>query len=111
MKAMSLILKLLAILGFVATALSFFNGELEASIGLLVIAIFLMAAGVLFKNLGEAFEDIAYKYDDIISSSDFSCLKKLIDEGFIPNIDSDEKNNHVSKKIFLFSYLFPSFMI
>lgn len=59
MKAMSLILKLLAILGFVATALSFFNGELEASIGLLVIAIFLMAAGVLFKNLGEAFEDIA----------------------------------------------------
>lgn len=59
MKAMSLILKLLAILGFAATALSFFNGELEASIGLLVIAIFLMAAGVLFKNLGEAFEDIA----------------------------------------------------
>lgn len=59
MKSMAVILKLLAILGFVATALSFFNGELEASIGLLVIAIFLMAAGVLFKNLGEAFEDIA----------------------------------------------------
>lgn len=52
-----------------------------------------------------AFEDIAYKYDDIISSSEFSCLDKLIDEGFIPSIAGDEKNNCVSKKIFLFSIL------
>ena len=52
-----------------------------------------------------AFEDIAYKYDDIISNSDFSNLKELIDKGFIPNIDSAKNNNVVSQKIFLFSVL------
>lgn len=59
MKTMSVILKILAVLSFVATALCFLEGELEMFLTLLVISIFMLATGVLFKNLGEAFEDIA----------------------------------------------------
>lgn len=59
MKTMSIILKILAVASFVATALSFLEGELEMFVTLLTISIFLLATGVLFKNLGEAFEDIA----------------------------------------------------
>jgi hypothetical protein len=59
MKAMSVILKILAVLSFVATALCFFEGELEMFFTLLIISIFMLATGVFFKNLGEAFEDIA----------------------------------------------------
>lgn len=59
MKTMSIILKILAVASFVATALSFLEGELEMFVTLLIISIFLLATGVLFKNLGEAFEDIA----------------------------------------------------
>lgn len=59
MKTMSVILKILAAASFVATALSFLEGELEMFVTLLIVSIFLLATGVLFKNLGEAFEDIA----------------------------------------------------
>lgn len=56
---MSIILKILAVASFVATALFFLEGELEMFVTLLIVSIFLLATGVLFKNLGEAFEDIA----------------------------------------------------
>ena len=59
MKTMSVILKILAVLGFVATAICFLEGELEVLITLLIVSFFMLASGVLFKNLGEAFEDIA----------------------------------------------------
>lgn len=59
MKTMSIILKLLAILSLIATAISFLNGEIEMTVTFLVISILMLASGVLFKNLGEAFEDIA----------------------------------------------------
>ena len=59
MKKMSVILKILAVLSFVATALCFLEGKLEMFLTLLIISIFMLATGVLFKNLGEAFEDIA----------------------------------------------------
>lgn len=59
MKTMSVILKILAVLSFVATALCFLEEELEMFFTLLIISIFMLATGVLFKNLGEAFEDIA----------------------------------------------------
>ena len=59
MKTMSVILKIFAVLSFVATALCFLEEELEMFLTLLIISIFMLATGVLFKNLGEAFEDIA----------------------------------------------------
>jgi protein-S-isoprenylcysteine O-methyltransferase Ste14 len=59
MKTMSVILKILAVLSFIVTALCFLEGELEMFITLLIVSIFMLATGVLFKNLGEAFEDIA----------------------------------------------------
>lgn len=59
MKTMSIILKLLATLSLIATAISFLNGEIEMTVTFLVISILMLASGVLFKNLGEAFEDIA----------------------------------------------------
>lgn len=59
MKTMSVILKILAVLSFIVTALCFLKGELEMFITLLIVSIFMLATGVLFKNLGETFEDIA----------------------------------------------------
>lgn len=59
MKTMSVILKVLAVISFIVTVLSFLEGEIEMFITLLIISIFMLATGVLFKNLGEAFEDIA----------------------------------------------------
>lgn len=59
MKTMSVILKILAVISFIATAISFLEGEMEMFVTSMVISIFMLAAGVLFKNLGDAFEDIA----------------------------------------------------
>ena len=59
MKGMSIVLKLVSILGFISAVISFFNGEIEISFTLIGASITVLAIGVLFKNLGEAFEDIA----------------------------------------------------
>ena len=58
MKAMSIILKILSVLGFVSAVHNFLSGDIESSILSLAMAIFILAIGVLFRNLAEAFEDI-----------------------------------------------------
>lgn len=58
MKAMSFILKFMAILGFVLGVICFLNTEIEVSIICLIVSVFVLAMGVLFRNLAEAFEDI-----------------------------------------------------
>ena len=58
MYGMSIVLKLISILGFIAAVISIFNGELDYSFTLIGASIAVLAMGVLFKNLGEAFEDI-----------------------------------------------------
>lgn len=57
MKTMSIILKIVAILGFVGS-LAIIE-DLEAFITTLLSSLVIFAVGVLFKNLGDAFEDIA----------------------------------------------------
>lgn len=59
MHGMSIVLKLISILGFIAAVISIFNGEIETALPLIGACITILAIGVLFKNLGEAFEDIA----------------------------------------------------
>lgn len=59
MYGMSIVLKLISILGFIAAVISIFNGEIETALPLIGASITILAIGVLFKNLGEAFEDIA----------------------------------------------------
>ena len=59
MYGMSIVLKLISILGFIAAVISIFNGEIETAFPLIGASITVLAIGVLFKNLGEAFEDIA----------------------------------------------------
>jgi protein-S-isoprenylcysteine O-methyltransferase Ste14 len=59
MKAMSVILKIVSIIGIIAAVHSFLSGNVESSILVLLLSVFVLALGVLFKNLGEAFEDIA----------------------------------------------------
>lgn len=58
MKAMSFILKFMAVLGFVLGVICFLNTEIEVSIICLIVSVFVLAMGVLFRNLAEAFEDI-----------------------------------------------------
>lgn len=58
MKAMSFVLKFMAILGFVLGVICFLNTEIEVSIICLIVSVFVLAMGVLFRNLAEAFEDI-----------------------------------------------------
>ena len=58
MKAMSFILKFMAVLGFVLGVICFLNTEIEVSIICLIVSVFVLAIGVLFRNLAEAFEDI-----------------------------------------------------
>lgn len=58
MKAMSFVLKFIAILGFVLGVICFLNTEIEVSIICLIVSVFVLAMGVLFRNLAEAFEDI-----------------------------------------------------
>lgn len=58
MKAMSIVLKLMAVLGFVLGVICFLNTEIEVSIICLIVSVFVLAMGVLFRNLAEAFEDI-----------------------------------------------------
>lgn len=57
MKTMSIILKIVAILGFIGSLAIIEN--LEAFITTLLSSLAIFAVGVLFKNLGDAFEDIA----------------------------------------------------
>ena len=59
MFGMSIVLKLISILGFIAAVISIFNGEIETAMSVTLASIGVLAMGVLFKNLGEAFEDIA----------------------------------------------------
>ena len=59
MYGMSIVLKLISILGFIAAVISIFNGEIETAMSVILASIGVLAMGVLFKNLGEAFEDIA----------------------------------------------------
>lgn len=59
MYGISIVLKLLSILGFIAAVIGIFNGEIETAISVILASIGVLAMGVLFKNLGEAFEDIA----------------------------------------------------
>ena len=59
MNGMSIVLKLLSILGFIAAVISIFNGEIETAMSVTLASIGVLAMGVLFKNLGEAFDDIA----------------------------------------------------
>lgn len=59
MKAMSVILKIVSIIGIIGAVHSFLSGNVESSVLVLLLSIFVLALGVLFKNLGEAFEDIA----------------------------------------------------
>lgn len=58
MKAMSFVLKFMAVLGFVLGVICFLNTEIEVSIICLIVSVFVLAMGVLFRNLAEAFEDI-----------------------------------------------------
>ena len=58
MKAMSFVLKFMAVLGFVLGVICFLNTEIEVSIICLIVSVFVLAIGVLFRNLAEAFEDI-----------------------------------------------------
>ena len=55
---MSVILKILSVLGFLTSAICFLESEVEACFFVLIFAIVMLSAGVLFKNLGETFEDI-----------------------------------------------------
>ena len=57
MKAVSIILKILAVIVF-ASAFTMID-QLEAFIESILYAFGIFAIGVLFRNLGEAFEDIA----------------------------------------------------
>lgn len=58
MKAMSFVLKFMAVLGFILGVICFLNTEIEVSIICLIVSVFVLAMGVLFRNLAEAFEDI-----------------------------------------------------
>ena len=57
MKTMSIILKIVAIVGFAGSFAVI--EDLEAFITTLVSSLAILAVGVLFKSLGNAFEDIA----------------------------------------------------
>jgi hypothetical protein len=59
MKAMSIVLKALSLLGFAFGALAFFNAEIEASIISVIAAVLVLATGVLFRNLAEVFRTLS----------------------------------------------------